>query len=136
MKRNFENLTKLFVYSVFWACGKKRLWKKTKWKNIENGKTYLEDLELNPTAATNLKHPRATLVSQGAFWAYLHGVKSTMNSEKQILKSTLYIAVVITYTIIQDWSVMAFFLILYFLPKLFLNGYQIYHSYRVQNHLC
>ena len=96
-------------------------------EKIENGKTYFEDLELNFTAAANLKHPEVTLVSQGDFWAYLHGVKSTMNSWKQILKSTLYIAVVITYTIIQDWSVMAFFLILYFLPKLFLNGYQIYH---------
>ena len=59
-----------------------------------------------------------------------------MNSEKQILKSTLYIAVVITYTIIQDWSVMAFFLILYFLPKLFLNGYQIYHISPGLNWTC
>ena len=36
-------------------------------EKIENGKTYLEDLELILTAAAKMKHPRATLVSQGAF---------------------------------------------------------------------
>ena len=36
-------------------------------EKIENGKTYFEDLELNFTAAANLKHPEVTLVSQGAF---------------------------------------------------------------------
>ena len=52
-------------------------------EKIENGKTYLEDLELILTAAAKMKHPRATLVSQGAFWAYLHIVKSTMDFGKE-----------------------------------------------------
>ena len=86
----------------------KALEKMTKWKKIENGKTYLEDLELILYRCRHLKHPKVTLASQGAFRTYLHGVKSTMNSGNKILKSTLYIAVVNTYTIIQDWPCYGF----------------------------
>ena len=39
---------------------------------IENGKTYLEDLELILYRCRHLKHPEATLVSQGALRACSH----------------------------------------------------------------
>ena len=69
---------------------------------IENCQIYFEDLELILYRCRQLKHPKVTLVHQGAVRTYLHGVKSTMNSVGTILKFTLYIAVVNTYTIIQD----------------------------------
>ena len=55
------------IYSVFGLTKRKGFGKKGKMEKIENGKTYLEDLELILTAAAKMKHPRATLVAQGAF---------------------------------------------------------------------
>ena len=79
------------VYSVFGLTKRKGFGKKTKWKKIENGKTYFEDLELILYRCRHLKHPRATLVTQGAFWVCLHNDKSTINPDKQFLKNPLCI---------------------------------------------
>ena len=86
----------------------KALEKRQNGKKIENGKTYFGDLELILYRCRQLKHPEVTLVYQGAFRVCLHGDKSTIDSGKRILKFTLYIAVVNTYTTIQDWSCYGF----------------------------
>ena len=57
----------MILFTVFLGLRKGKALEKDKMEKIENGKTYFEDLELILYRCRQLKHPRATLVSQGAF---------------------------------------------------------------------